>query len=52
MGWETANVHLGTPLAIPDVRKDLKRRKSDWLFEAARDMVKHVRRDWKEWRKQ
>ena len=52
MGWETANVHLGTPLAIPDVRKDLKRRKSDWLFEAARDMVKAVRRDWKKWRNQ
>ena len=52
MGWETANVHLGTPGAIRDVRKDLKRRKSDWLLDAARDMVKAVRRDWKAWRHQ
>jgi hypothetical protein len=50
MGWETANVHLGSPAAIRDVRKDLKRRKGAWLHEAARDMVKAVRHDWKAWR--
>lgn len=52
MGWETANVHLGTPRVRVHIRKDLKRRKSDWLFEAARAMVKAVRRDWKKWRNQ
>ncbi len=52
MGWETANVHLGTPRAIPAVRQDLKRRKGRWLLDAARDMVKLVKRDWKEWRNQ
>ena len=52
MGRETANVHLGTTRAVRDVRKDLKARKGDWLFEAARKMAKAMRRDWKEWRKQ
>lgn len=51
MGWETANVHLGSPRAIRDVRRDLHRRKGGWLFDAARAMAKAVRRDWKKWRK-
>ena len=52
MGWEVANVHLGTPRATPLVSEDLKGRKGDWLFEAGRAMVKAVRRDWKFWREQ
>ena len=50
MGWETANVHLGTKKAIPEVEKDLKKRKTGWLFAAAKDMAKAVRKDWKDWR--
>jgi len=35
MGWETANIHLGT--TQPRVlRADLKKRPSGWLLEAAR----------------
>jgi len=51
MGAETANVHLGTANARPVIRRDLARRPADWLLEAARAMVKSVRRDWKAWRK-
>ncbi len=50
MGWETANVHLGTRKAIPAVLRDLKKRKSDWLHEAAKAMVKATLKDWEEWR--
>jgi hypothetical protein len=50
MGWETANVHLGTPHAIPLVGADLKTRRGPWLLDAATLMVRAVRRDWKDWR--
>jgi hypothetical protein len=44
MGWETANVHLGTrkPRILSD---DLKRRPHGWLLEAARKMEKAVLAD-------
>jgi hypothetical protein len=50
MGWETANIHLGSP-AIPLVRKDLARRSGRWLHRAAKDMGGVVLRDWKKWRR-
>ncbi|HVN08908.1 MAG TPA: DUF2252 family protein [Patescibacteria group bacterium] len=50
MGAETANVHLGAPSACGSVRRDLARRHGAWLLDSARDMVKFVRRDWKDWR--
>jgi len=50
MGWETANVHLGSKKAIPDVAKDLKKRNPGWLFDAAKAMAKIARQDWKNWR--
>jgi hypothetical protein len=44
MGWETANVHLGT--AKPRVLlADLKDRPTGWLLTAARQMEKAVRAD-------
>ncbi len=51
MGWETANVHLGSPRSIPAVQRDLKRRPVGWLHEAAQQMVKATTADWQEWRK-
>jgi len=41
MGWETANIHLGSirPRAL---RADLKKRPRGWLLEAARKMEKAV----------
>jgi hypothetical protein len=50
MGWETANVHLGSPKAkaIPAHLKNLKAR---WLENAAARMAKATKEDWKEWRR-
>lgn len=50
MGWETGNVHLASPKAIPAILADLKKRKKDWLFDSAREMAIQVRKDWKSWR--
>ncbi|HEY1340149.1 MAG TPA: DUF2252 family protein [Bryobacteraceae bacterium] len=50
MGFETANVHLGS--ARPGtLAADLKKRKRGWLYEAARRMEEAVRRDWDAWKK-
>lgn len=51
MGWETANVHLGTPGAVKNVRKHLGKQKANWLYAAANDMAEAVKRDWQAWRK-
>ena len=50
MGRETANVHFGTPEALPAIRRDLKRRKGRWLIEAARRMADATLAEWQEWR--
>jgi len=50
MGWETANIHFGSPRAIPAVRRDLARRKGRWLHQAAKDMMKATLADWDVWR--
>ncbi|HLK66220.1 MAG TPA: DUF2252 family protein [Bryobacteraceae bacterium] len=44
MGWETANIHLGSAKA-PTLLADLKKRPADWLLETARKMEKAVRAD-------
>ena len=51
MGWETANLHLGSASAVARVRRDLSKRKAKWLHAAAKAMCAAVLRDWKEWRK-
>jgi Uncharacterized protein conserved in bacteria (DUF2252) len=50
MGWETANIHLGTPSAQKAILKDLAKRKSKWLHAATDEMIKQVRSDWKKWK--
>ena len=48
MGWETANIHLGS--VQPRVlRADLKKRPRTWLLEAARKMEKAVIADFEEY---
>ena len=49
MGWETANVHLGSRAA--GVRRDLRARPDGWLERAARDMADAVTRDFRAWQR-
>jgi uncharacterized protein (DUF2252 family) len=51
MGWETANIHLGTVDAQEYVRRHLNCLKSNWLFAAAKNMEKAVTSDWHTWKK-
>ena len=51
MGFETANVHLGTPGATKAIVRDLKQRPDHWLHAAAASMVKATTEDWREWRR-
>jgi hypothetical protein len=50
MGWETANVHLGSVKASV-LSRDLAKRESGWLHKAAEEMFESVTRDWQDWRK-
>jgi hypothetical protein len=49
MGWETANVHLGSERART-LQADLKTRGKAWLLHAARRMMEEVESDFKPWR--
>jgi hypothetical protein len=49
MGFETANLHLGTRDAR-SLEADLRARRANWLQTAAVAMVKSVEQDWKRWR--
>ena len=51
MGWETANIHLGTRERTGALKKDLGARRGRWLHKAAKAMAEATRQDWKEWRK-
>ena len=50
MGWETANIHLGTRPAVKDVLADLKERNPNWLRKSAGKMVEAMLKDWEMWR--
>ena len=50
MGWETGNVHLGSP-GSRAIRADLKRRDKRWLYDAARRLADALDDDWRDWRK-
>ena len=49
MGWETANVHLGSGRG-KEVLADFVKRRGDWLHSAAAQMVAATKSDWDEWR--
>jgi uncharacterized protein (DUF2252 family) len=51
MGWETANIHLGTVDAKKYIRRHLERLNPGWLFAAAKEMQKAVTSDWQAWKK-
>ncbi|CCW34524.1 hypothetical protein CTKA_00456 [Chthonomonas calidirosea] len=50
MGFETANVHLGSPNCIADVLPHVKRLKASQLRSAANAMVEATLDDWQKWR--
>jgi hypothetical protein len=50
MGWETANVHLGSREARAIIQ-DLGARPSTWLHSVAQAMVESTLADWRDWRK-
>jgi hypothetical protein len=51
MGWETANIHLGTIDVQKYVPRHLSRLKPNWLYVAATDMQDAVNQDWHAWKK-
>jgi hypothetical protein len=51
MGWETANIHLGTRAARKLILRHLQKQKPRWLHQATEEMLNAVRDDWKAWRK-
>jgi hypothetical protein len=51
MGWETANIHLGSPSARKSVLRHLDKQKDKWLHQAAEVMLDTVRADWNVWKK-
>jgi hypothetical protein len=50
MGFETANVHLGTGRAGKAIAKDFAKRPKKWLHESAAAMGKAIKNDWVEWK--
>jgi len=52
MGWETANIHLGTTNARKAILKHMQKQKGRWLHRATENMVNAVRDDWKTWSKE
>jgi len=52
MGFETGNIHLGSTAAMKAVRKDLVRRREDWLHEATKQMTSNVIEDYDDWSKE
>lgn len=50
MGFETANVHLGSPGAARAILEDLKRRPRHWLHDLSVEMVAATTDDQREWR--
>ena len=51
MGWETANIHLGSSKAISALKRDLAKRKGRWLHKSSKTMLNTTLADWKYWRR-
>jgi hypothetical protein len=50
MGWETANIHLGSRTARKPILRHLQKQKGKWLHNATEKMLQAVREDWKAWK--
>jgi len=51
MGFETANIHSGSKIALKKILRDLATRKAGWLHAATRKMTACVVEDYEDWRK-
>jgi hypothetical protein len=49
MGWETANIHLGSESQRKAILDDLGRRKTGWLGRVTEAMAGMVEKDWRVW---
>jgi hypothetical protein len=49
MGWETANVHVGSGKAA-EIKRNLRTLGNDWLHQAAKTMREAVVEDWERWK--
>jgi len=52
MGWEIANIHLGTRPAAKNVLDDLQGRKPNWLRKSAEKMVAVTLKEWEMWKRE
>ena len=52
MGWETANIHLGTAAAVRPIKKFLDAQRGGWLKKSTKAMLDNFLADWKQYRKQ
>jgi hypothetical protein len=50
MGWETANIHLGSAGAAK-LNAVLRQKSADWFHQAVKSMRDQTISDWKDWRK-
>lgn len=51
MGYETANIHLGSKGARKRILHHMQQEKGKWLHRATEEMLDAVQADWKEWKK-
>jgi len=51
MGWETGNIHLGTPNEKKNILDDIQNRKQGWLRKAAEKMADATLKDWERWKR-
>ncbi len=51
MGWETANIHVGSRTEVKAVVRHLQRQKPKWLHTSSEAMLSAVLEDWKSWKK-
>jgi len=50
MGREAANVHVGSARQVKKILRHLEEMKANWLSATAKQMVRAVLKDWKEYR--
>lgn len=51
MGWETANIHMGTKTVRKPILRHMQKQRGRWLHKATEKMLEAVREDWKTWKR-